>query len=212
MLALHGAQTVGGAQFYVGCAQLKITGTGSAGSCTPSIELPGAYNENDDNIYIPNVYNGFDPTNYTAPGGPVATCGGSGGAVPAKPSATAAPAPANSTVAAVPSEAAPTEAAPIETPVEEVVVSSAIVAETSALAPAPTANATVPTPEPVLPTTLATLVRPTGGVAAPTGGSSAGEVKLWYQCGGINWTGATTCAGGAKCVKQNDYYSQCLAQ
>ena len=26
------------------------------------------------NIYIPNVYNGFDPTTYSAPGGSVATC------------------------------------------------------------------------------------------------------------------------------------------
>ena len=41
MLALHGAQTVGGAQFYIGCAQLKITGPG--GNCSPKFELPGAY-------------------------------------------------------------------------------------------------------------------------------------------------------------------------
>ncbi|CAO2650842.1 Nn.00g091390.m01.CDS01 [Neocucurbitaria sp. VM-36] len=220
MLALHGAQTVGGAQFYIGCAQLKITGTGSSGSCTPSIELPGAYNANDANIYIPNVYNGFDPTNYTAPGGPVAACGGSGGgaATPSKPSTTAAaPAPANSTVAAS------SAIAPVETPVEDV-TSSIIAAETSALAPVvptlapvPTANATIPTSKPLLPSTFATLVRPTptnGGVAAPTGGSGSGSavVKMYYQCGGIGWTGATTCVSGATCVKQNDYYSQCLSQ
>ncbi|KAI1759580.1 lytic polysaccharide monooxygenase [Hypoxylon sp. FL1150] len=72
MLALHGAQTVGGAQFYIGCMQLKITGKG--GNCSPTISLPGAYNAEDENIYIPNVYNGFDPTTYSAPGGVVATC------------------------------------------------------------------------------------------------------------------------------------------
>ncbi|RYP61421.1 hypothetical protein DL769_007706 [Monosporascus sp. CRB-8-3] len=72
MLALHGAQTVGGAQFYIGCAQLKITGPG--GSCSPKISLPGAYNAQDPNIYIPNFYYGFDPTTYVAPGGAVATC------------------------------------------------------------------------------------------------------------------------------------------
>lgn len=78
MLALHGAQTVDGAQFYIGCAQLKITGTGRKGACGPEIKLPGAYNAKDDNIYIPNFYNGFDATTYSAPGGPVGSCDGSG--------------------------------------------------------------------------------------------------------------------------------------
>ncbi|KAJ5040388.1 uncharacterized protein L3040_006044 [Drepanopeziza brunnea f. sp. 'multigermtubi'] len=78
MLALHGAADLGGAQFYIGCAQLKITGTGSAGSCGPSIELPGAYKADDPNIYIPDVYFGLDVATYKAPGGPVAKCGGSG--------------------------------------------------------------------------------------------------------------------------------------
>ncbi|KAI8948923.1 glycoside hydrolase [Xylaria longipes] len=72
MLALHGAQTLGGAQFYIGCAQLSITGPG--GDCSPKISLPGTYQEDDVDIYIPNFYNGFDPTTYNAPGGDVATC------------------------------------------------------------------------------------------------------------------------------------------
>ncbi|KAF8079251.1 CEL4a mannanase [Lyophyllum atratum] len=33
---------------------------------------------------------------------------------------------------------------------------------------------------------------------------------LYAQCGGIGWTGDTTCVSGAICIKQNDYYSQCL--
>jgi cellulase len=80
------------------------------------------------------------------------------------------------------------------------------------------ANATLPTASPVapvIPTTFATLVRPSAGIAAPTGatptgGSSAGTAKLYFQCGGQGWTGATTCEGTAKCVVQNDFYSQCL--
>ncbi|KAI5861018.1 glycoside hydrolase family 61 protein [Durotheca rogersii] len=72
MLALHGAQDLGGGQFYIGCAQLKITGSG--GNCSPTISLPGAYKAEDSNIYIPNFYYGFEPTKYTAPGGTVATC------------------------------------------------------------------------------------------------------------------------------------------
>ncbi|KAH8769179.1 glycoside hydrolase [Diaporthe sp. PMI_573] len=72
MLALHGAQTQGGAQFYIGCMQLRVTG--SSATCSPKITLPGAYKAADSNIYIPNFYNGFDPTTYKAPGGAVATC------------------------------------------------------------------------------------------------------------------------------------------
>ncbi|KAL5503787.1 hypothetical protein ACEPAH_7858 [Sanghuangporus vaninii] len=33
---------------------------------------------------------------------------------------------------------------------------------------------------------------------------------VWGQCGGIGWTGPTTCVAGTACVQQNDYYSQCL--
>ncbi|KAI4680212.1 uncharacterized protein J4E88_006104 [Alternaria novae-zelandiae] len=203
MLALHSAQTVGGAQFYIGCMQLKITGTGSEGSCTPTIELPGAYKAEDKNIYIPDIYNGFDATTYKAPGGAVASCGGAGGAKPSAPAA-------NSTVpVSSPAAAASSPAA-----------SSVVVAETSAaalptLAPArPSMNATIPSAAPEAPTTFATLVKPSAGIAAPTGAvpsGTAGAAKLWYQCGGQGWTGPTACEGTAKCVKQNDFYSQCLA-
>nr|VWO94258.1 Beta-xylanase (EC [Ganoderma boninense] len=31
----------------------------------------------------------------------------------------------------------------------------------------------------------------------------------WQQCGGINWSGGTTCVSGTVCTKYNDYYSQC---
>ncbi|CAK4721693.1 unnamed protein product [Aphanomyces euteiches] len=35
------------------------------------------------------------------------------------------------------------------------------------------------------------------------------QVALWGQCGGSGYTGSTTCAAGAVCSKQNDFYSQC---
>ncbi|KAF7917894.1 uncharacterized protein EAE98_009922 [Botrytis deweyae] len=88
MLALHSAQTVGGAQWYIGCAQLSITGTGGD-SCGPSIELPGDYNATDPSIYIPDIYYGFDISTYTPPGGAIATCGASGAGATGAASATA---------------------------------------------------------------------------------------------------------------------------
>ncbi|CAE6437578.1 unnamed protein product, partial [Rhizoctonia solani] len=35
-------------------------------------------------------------------------------------------------------------------------------------------------------------------------------VAVWGQCGGLNWTGGTTCDGGSTCKYQNEYYSQCV--
>lgn len=66
IIALHVAQSYPGAQFYIGCAQLKITNGGSAKP--PTIALPGAYKGSDPGITI-NIYNNLQ--SYTAPGGPV---------------------------------------------------------------------------------------------------------------------------------------------
>ncbi|KIJ67924.1 glycoside hydrolase family 5 protein [Hydnomerulius pinastri MD-312] len=41
--------------------------------------------------------------------------------------------------------------------------------------------------------------------------ASAQTVAEWGQCGGINYTGPTTCAAGLSCVEINSYYYQCLA-
>jgi endo-1,4-beta-xylanase len=37
-----------------------------------------------------------------------------------------------------------------------------------------------------------------------------GQGAVWSQCGGIGWTGPTTCVSGTHCAYNNDYYSQCL--
>ena len=39
---------------------------------------------------------------------------------------------------------------------------------------------------------------------------SNAQVALYSQCGGIGYTGSTTCASGTKCFVQHQYYSQCL--
>ncbi|KAF2829647.1 hypothetical protein CC86DRAFT_443802 [Ophiobolus disseminans] len=152
MLALHGAQTVGGAQWYMGCAQLKITGTGT-GSCGPTISIPGEYKAEDANIYIPNVYNGFDATKFTAPGGPVATCGGAGSApAPSVPSST--PKPANSTVP-VASPVASSVASPIsEASATPVAVETPV--STPISTPSVPSNGTAPISSPPASTTPST--------------------------------------------------------
>ncbi|KAK7518579.1 glycoside hydrolase family 61 protein [Phyllosticta citriasiana] len=62
-IALHSAGSEGGAQFYMSCYQVKVTGGGSA---TPTgVKFPGAYKASDPGILI-NIYS--TPLTYTAPG------------------------------------------------------------------------------------------------------------------------------------------------
>ncbi|KAF1975511.1 hypothetical protein BU23DRAFT_579137 [Bimuria novae-zelandiae CBS 107.79] len=62
-IALHGASAVNGAQLYISCAQLKVTGGGS-GTPGPLVAFPGAYKNTDPGLKI-NIYG---TTSYTAPG------------------------------------------------------------------------------------------------------------------------------------------------
>ncbi|KAL6692403.1 glycoside hydrolase family 45 protein [Trichoderma pleuroticola] len=48
---------------------------------------------------------------------------------------------------------------------------------------------------------------PATSSAPPSGG---GSQVLYGQCGGVGWTGPTTCQPPATCKAQNQWYSQCL--
>ncbi|KXN88104.1 putative endo-beta-1,4-glucanase D, partial [Leucoagaricus sp. SymC.cos] len=87
LIALHGASTYPGAQFYMECAQLQITGGGSTSPST--VSFPGAYHGSDPGITI-NIYQTL--SSYTIPGPPVFSCSGggnsSGGGTTAPPAPT----------------------------------------------------------------------------------------------------------------------------
>ncbi|RPD82611.1 Oligoxyloglucan reducing end-specific cellobiohydrolase [Lentinus tigrinus ALCF2SS1-7] len=86
--------------------------------------------------------------------------------------------------------------------------------DASGTAPAPTSTATstavsstsVTSSAPASSTITVQTTSSTSSAPSPTGSSA----PLYGQCGGIGWTGATTCVSGATCAKQNDYYSQCV--
>ncbi|KAI1799272.1 glycoside hydrolase family 61 protein [Daldinia bambusicola] len=66
-IALHSASQAGGAQFYMTCYQITVTGGGSA---NPSgVKFPGAYSANDPGIKVDIWGNSF--TEYKIPGPPV---------------------------------------------------------------------------------------------------------------------------------------------
>jgi len=83
-IGLHVAYDVGGAQFYIGCVQLQVTGGGN-GVPGPLVAFPGAYTGNEPGLYI-NIYGPPYPSTYIQPGPPVWTGGvaasTSGGTVP----------------------------------------------------------------------------------------------------------------------------------
>ncbi|KAI0400116.1 carbohydrate-binding module family 1 protein [Xylaria palmicola] len=42
------------------------------------------------------------------------------------------------------------------------------------------------------------------------GSAAVAQQQAWGQCGGINWSGPSTCVSGYTCSVLNDYYSQCV--
>ncbi|KAL2109390.1 hypothetical protein VUR80DRAFT_2522 [Thermomyces stellatus] len=71
MIALHGAASPGGAQFYMECAQIEITG--GSGTANPElVSIPGVYPPNDPGIVI-DIYNGLG-NGYPTPGSTTLTC------------------------------------------------------------------------------------------------------------------------------------------
>jgi cellulase len=68
VIALHVASSPGGAQFYMSCYQISVTG--GSGSVPSGESLPGMYSATDPGILY-NVYSG-DDSGYIIPGPPVA--------------------------------------------------------------------------------------------------------------------------------------------
>ncbi|KAK6197752.1 hypothetical protein LQW54_010590 [Pestalotiopsis sp. IQ-011] len=64
-LALHAAHKLDCAQFYVGCAQIKIVGSGT-GVLAPAVKIPGLYNDTTPGVLIPDFWTKI--TDYTEPG------------------------------------------------------------------------------------------------------------------------------------------------
>ncbi|KAI1269781.1 glycoside hydrolase [Xylariaceae sp. FL1019] len=64
-IALHLAMQPNGAQFYLSCSQIKVTGGGS-GTPGPLVALPGAYSSSDPGILV--NLNAIQPESYVPPG------------------------------------------------------------------------------------------------------------------------------------------------
>lgn len=115
IIGLHEAGGQGGAQFYNGCGQIKVTGSGSATLPAAGVDMTKAYSASDPGVLF-NLYN--NPTSYEIPG-PKVWDGASSGSAPA-PSTPSEPA-ATPVSPATPSKTATpvASASPVASPVEE---------------------------------------------------------------------------------------------
>ncbi|OBT44023.1 hypothetical protein VE00_05661 [Pseudogymnoascus sp. WSF 3629] len=181
VVALHVAGSLGGAQLYMSCYQLTISGSGTA---SPSlIHLPGAYAATDPGIKV-DIYQSL--ATYIAPGPTVyggytksagATCAG------VETGTTTGPAYGGGAAPSTNVGAGPTTA----------VVGTTTVGTTTR---APTSVAT-------------SGGAATTSTAAPGGGTGCASPK-YGQCGGEGWEGCTGCVEGSTCKAVSPpYYSQC---
>ncbi|KXH28965.1 glycosyl hydrolase family 61 [Colletotrichum salicis] len=69
IIALHAAYSYPGAQFYPGCHQLQVTGSGTK-TATSLVAIPGAYKSTDPGI----TYDAYKAQTYTIPGPTVFSC------------------------------------------------------------------------------------------------------------------------------------------
>ncbi len=173
IIALHNAESNGGAQFYNGCGQIKVTGSGSLSLPSPGTDMTKAYQATDPGVLV-NIYNSL--TSYQIPGPAVwdykSAGGSSSPSQPATPASSATPAQSAQPAASSKPASKPSSPAPSATSATPSKPSSAPAAGYSATpskpssAPAPGYSATPPKyTEPASPTETAT----------PSSGSSSGS-------------------------------------
>ncbi|KAF8713222.1 Glycoside Hydrolase Family 61, partial [Rhizoctonia solani] len=197
VIALHVAGSVGGAQLYMSCYQINVTGGGAASPAT--VKFPGAYSPTDPGILF-NIYGSYD--SYTIPGPAVYSGGSSPAPTTAAPSAPSSTAVAPSSTLESSESAAEPTVEPSSAPAPSSVAASTEPAPSSSTIPT-TSAATSSAPAPISSTQAATstvaTVAPTSAPPEATGAVAA----KWYQCGGVNWTGPTACVQGTTCKAQN---------
>ncbi|KAJ3039661.1 hypothetical protein HDV00_012005 [Rhizophlyctis rosea] len=184
-VGLHVAGVPGGAQFYIRCIDIEISGGGGKYP-SPVTTLPGAWKQDTPGVLWqqwtgnPNPYPAFGPpvASYVSSQSAVTTWklgDGSGGS--ASTTRTTAAATTTTTVAT-------------------------------------TSTTSVRTTTTTVPRTTTTSVRSTTTTTRPSTTTAAGGnnncASKYGQCGGQGFTGPTCCQAGSTCQVSNPYYSQCI--
>ncbi|KAG9240023.1 putative endo-beta-1,4-glucanase D [Calycina marina] len=194
IIALHEADvaytadSARGAQLYMECVQIEVTSGGTT-TLPTGVAIPGVYTETDPGIVF-NIYDSF--SSYPIPGPSVWD-----GA--AEDTTTA----STSTEASIP---VTSSAAPVVSSALTKMPTTTLVTVVKPTSSSTTPASVIPAPAKTPSTTLATVVKPSTSLPS----STSGTVAMYYQCGGINYEGATTCVSGTFCKVLNPYYFQCL--
>ncbi|KAI1421268.1 glycosyl hydrolase family 61-domain-containing protein [Xylaria sp. FL1777] len=205
-IALHSAGSENGAQNYPQCFNLEVTGSGT--EVPAGVLATELYTSTDPGIEV-NIYvSGLD---YQIPG-PTLISGVSSTVAQVSSTITAS---ASATVGSGSgsgsgSSATTTTAASSST--STTVAASSTSVATSSTAAQPTTTLVTSTRAATSPSPSTTTVAPTTTASSTATKTQTGAVAgqtLYGQCGGVNWTGATTCAEGT-CTEYNTYYSQCV--
>ncbi|KAL4865094.1 glycosyl hydrolase family 61-domain-containing protein [Aspergillus spectabilis] len=221
LIALHGSYSEGGAQNYPQCFNLEVTGSGSdqpAGvvgtelySATEAGLLIDIYKSLDTYVVPgPTLYSGaasiVQATSAITATGTATTGGGDSGATATATATTTTTGSASTTTA--PTSTATTSPAKSSTSSAPSSFTTTTRPSTTQTTYPPGSSTPATTPRPTsLPgttTTISTAVVPTS--TPPMTGSQ----PLYQQCGGLTWTGATSCVAGSICHNYNPYYSQCI--
>lgn len=194
LLALHSAGTEGGAQFYPMCANLQVTGSGTA--APEGVKFPGAYSATDPGILV-NIYGTL--TSYTIPGPTVYEGSGSNSGTTTK--ATTAAATTSTAVAEVTTSAAAIET----TSIAAVETTSATAVETTS-----TAAVEVPTTSAVPITTTIIAVSTTSAAAAVTPVPTTLVTRTRTQTSAAAVPTTSAAAGSGSCSTTPEAYNKCL--
>ncbi|KAI0602892.1 glycosyl hydrolase family 61-domain-containing protein [Biscogniauxia sp. FL1348] len=184
--AAYNVNSARGAQFYPSCAQLEVTGSGTAVP-DQNFDFNTGYTYSDPGI-VYNLYAGS--TTYTIPG-PASS-----------PAASAPTSVATSAATSVATSAASVATSAVSTTAKAVATTSATQAATSV----PTTLVT--STKAASPTSAATST--TAAAAQTSSAGSTGAAALYQQCGGRGFTGPTTCSTGT-CKQWNEWYFQCVS-
>jgi len=121
---------------------------------------------------------------------------------------------ASSTSTALEVTTTPNSQVQVPSPSVDAVTTSAPSASVASVASVsePTTLSTVSVYVPAAASTATTFaIAPSSTQSTTSAPSSTGAlVAHYYQCGGINWTGGTTCESPYTCKVQNPYYYQCV--
>lgn len=195
-IALHSAGSANGAQNYPQCFNLEVTGAGT--DVPAGVLATELYTPTDPGIEV-NIYvAGLD---YQIPGpaliaGVSSTVSQVSSAITGSASATVGSGSGSATSATTTTtKASSSSTTTVAKPTTTLVTS----VRTTTSAAQTTAK----------PTSLTTTTKAVTTSATKTQTAVVAAQTLYGQCGGINWTGATTCAQGT-CTEYNPYYAQCV--